>query len=542
MQKQEIQNLIACFEYIKRYFVDIFDSLQALWEVLLVCKNYEDALQDKEKFFMYARKLGINEPLLKDLKMAKILKFLSHKTLQPEILEEFFHIITQQKTSNKLYDYSTPMEINRLLIGLLELEDGESLYNPCYGMGSVFLSQMPRILLFGEELDLRLASIARLIVQLCGIQVERLCVNDLLKSPSFVDENGFRKFDKILCNPPMYAHMGIELLKRDTRFSLTPALAKRYPELVFLIHSLSHLKNRGVFIVRNPVLQKGSNEAKVRQMLCEERLISAIIELPKNIFPLHNCEYSIIVIAPNSEEILHINANCEYFCHKEGRYNRLRHWDELLRIFKQRQVTPYSRLTNVAKINPLKDMRASSVNENPNAKKTLESEGFELIRGQRVYGGKFDSEIEFYDVGIADFHTLGYSTNFKNKKNRGDRKKIAKYTLKPYDILLPLRGVYPKVAILGEIEPICVANAGLVVLRCNDPKKSAGLYCYFFTQEGEEALRQVYEKQSMLDIDRLLSLSLPDCLPLGLMDRILELSQKMQEVEEEIHRLKECKE
>lgn len=542
MQKTGVKNLLACFEYIKKYCLDIFDSLQALLEVLLVCKNHPDIFKskDEESFFCYMRQMGIEDSLLKDLRPSKILKFLSQDELKGEVIEEFFHIIAQQKTHNKLYDYSTPMEINRLLIGILDLKDGERLYNPCYGMGSVFLSKMPKIELFGEELDSRLALIANLIVRLCGIKVERLCVNDLLKSPSFLNEDGFMKFDKILCNPPMYAHMGIEFLKKDARFALTPALAKRYPELVFLIHSLSHLKDRGVFIVRNQVLQKGSNEAKVRQMLCEAHLISAIIELPKNIFPLQSYDFSIIVIAPDSREILHINANDEHFYHKDGKYNRLSHLDELLDIFKKRKITPYSGLTSLENLDPSRDLRASSILESAHksAKKTLKTEGFRLIRGQRVYGGSFDVDIDFYDVGVADFKALGYSTEFENKRSKGNFKKIIKYALHPYDILLPLRGICPKVAILGDIKDRCVANGGLVVLRCDDYKKSIGLYCYFFSYEGEEALRQIYEKSGVLDLERLMTISLPDDLPIDLMDKILDLSQRMNELENEIIKLK----
>ncbi len=542
MQKIEVKNLLACFEYIKKYCLDIFDSLQALLEVLLVCKNYPDIFnsKDEDSFFLYAKNMVIEDPLLKNLRTNKVLKFLSQNELRGEVIEEFFHIITQQKTHNKLYDYSTPMEINCLLIGILDLKDGESLYNPCYGMGSVFLTQMPKIKLFGEELDYRLALIAKLIVRLCEIRVEELCVNDLLKSPSFVNKHGFMKFDKILCNPPMYAHMGVEFLKKDARFALTPALAKRYPELVFLIHSLSHLKDRGVFIVRNQVLQKNSNEAKVRQMLCEAHLISAIIELPKNIFPLQNHDFSIIVIAPNSREILHINANDEYFYHRDGKYNRLTHLDELLDIFKKRKVTRYSRLTSLKNLDSSKDLRASSILENADKSttKTLKKEGFRLIRGQRVYGGSFDVDIDFYDVGVADFKALGYSTEFENKRSKGNFKKIIKYALRPYDILLPLRGICPKVAILGDIKDRCVANGGLVVLRCDDYQKSIGLYCYFFSHKGEEALRQIYEKGGILDLDRLMRLGLPDKLPIDLMDRILDLSERMCQLEDEILKLK----
>ncbi|WP_104697188.1 MULTISPECIES: N-6 DNA methylase [unclassified Helicobacter] len=554
MQREETQKLIHCFEYLKKHCLDIFDALNVMLEVLLLWRKDSSifSLNPKvfkrvaEDFFIYHH---INQPLLinDNIKSSRIKKILMGTTLTLDVIEKFFYVITQQKTLNKLYYYSTPLQINRLLVGLLDVQENEEVYNPCYGVGSIFLSLaklQPKARIFGEELDFKLAHIAILITKICDMDSKNLFINDLLKNPQFITDKGIKKFDKVLCNPPMYAYMGLEYLKKDVRFSQMGALAKHYSELIFLTHSLVHIKKRGVFIVRNQVLQKSYSEAKIRQRLLEDRVIEAIIELPKNILPFQNHDLSIIVLAPNSENILHINANNDFFYAKEGKYNCLRNLDYLLDIFKNKKIGNYSQLTHV------KDVRYDDLSVgtyvNPNmddSGNTIEKAGFEVIRGQRVYGSKEDEEISYFDIGIADFSTLGFTKKFENLKTRGNPKKIKKYALKSYDILLSLRGSMPKITILEKINFACVANTGVVVLRHKDIKKNLALYCYFFTKQGQEKLRSIYEKSSKesLNIELLLRLVLPHNYEIfyeRFFEKILELSQDLERLEKRILELR----
>lgn len=560
LKKEELKKLIDCFEYLKKHYLDIFDALHAMLEVLLICKHAsflfdlrpKDLHSALDDFF---NQYEISQPKLSlnSIKLNRLKKNLLNIKFDLKLIEEFIYIITQQKTVNKLYYYSTPLQVNRLLVGLLDIKCGEEVYNPCYGMGSVFLSLTQicsEVRLFGEELDSKLSEIAVLIAKVCGIESKNLFVNDLLKDPYFIKRQEVRKFDKILCNPPMSAYVGLESLKKDARFSQMGALAKHYSELIFLTHSLAHLKKRGVFIVRNQVLQKSASEAKMRQKLLENRMIEAIIELPKNIFPLQNHDLSIIVLAPNSEEVLHINANNDFFYIRDGKYNQLTNLDYLLELFKNKVNSPYSKLTSIKEIKQ-DDLSVNAYLNfaSDNSFYTLKKVGFEAIRGQRVYGSKADEKISYYDIGIADFKLLGFITiqNLENIKEWGNKRKIQKYALQSYDILLSLRGNSPKITILGDIgDKICVANTGVVVLRHQEKQKALQLYCFLFTQEGQEKLRQVYEKSSKdsLSLELLLDLSLPKDYEKffeKIFHRILKLSDKLDNLNKEIAHLRSIK-
>lgn len=512
-----MQNLLKCFEYLKPYHIDMLDAIAVMMELFTLQSKTPESITtilklDKPKASaMLLQKLReIIEPELfiepnPKINPRKILKLLASTPISHSIIEQFLHTITQKKTTNKLYFYSTPYEINQLLVGILDIQAGESIYNPCYGMGSVFLSLShiaPHITLYGEELDPKLSLIARLIANLSKLDSSNLYVNDILASPIFMQGTGYKKFDKILCNPPLNAHLGTELLKDDERFSTAGNLIKTYPELVFLLHSLAHLGQKGVFIVRNQTLMKSSLEKRLRDKLCEDEMIEAIIELPKNIFPHQSYDFSLLVISSSNKQILHIDASSEHFYTKDGKYNRLINTQEILQLYRTKDKSPYSSLTPIASINP-QDLRAHSYVKDSHTRvkatpvksttQSLETLGVEIFRGQRIYGTQKDEEIEFFDIGIADFAPCGYTESFQTKKQLGNKSKIHKYQVRSYDILLSLRGITPKLTILGDITHTSVVNAGIIVLRAPSKAIAQGLYCYLFSQSGEQALAHLYK-------------------------------------------------
>lgn len=532
VRRYVVKKLLDCFDYLKRYHSDLLDVVSIMLELFIFKKERPGILTDmieksskrktiKDEIQTILQNLigtQLYVPISNSANVSKILKTLHSSSIELHDIEHFLHIISQKRTTNKLYYYSTPKEVNDLLALLLDLQDDDEVYNPCYGIGSIFLSLgnlNSNIHLYGEELDDRLSNIAKLIARFAKINTYKLYVNDILKQPMFKAGSILRQFNKVICNPPLYAHMGIEQLKGDERFSKIGILAKNYPELVFLTHALAHLKERGVFITRNQTLQKSFLEEKLRDKLVQKRMIEAVIELPKNIFPHQACDFSVLVISHNNTEILHINANNPHFYVKDGKYNQLRNIDEIAMLFNQKKVSRYSKITNITDVKT-HDLRASyylaSKAKQANELSLGDLEAM-IFRGQRVYGGDKDSDITYYDVGIADFAPCGFSTHFTHKKTKGNKQKIQKYRLKPYDILLSLRSIVPKVTILGEEvkECVAVANAGILILRLLDKDKAVGLYCYFFSNEGFNHLKSIYKQSGdgMIYMDELLTSTIP---------------------------------
>lgn len=543
-----MKKLLDCFDYIKQYHSDILDVVNIMLELFVFHKERYESISKliikahkrkpiKDEFELALHEQIGNElyiPISKTLNTLKVLKVLYSSRIEISNVEQFLHIISQKRTTNKLYYYSTPKEVNELLTTLLELHDRECVYNPCYGIGSIFLSIGSKnscIELYGEELDSKLSNIAKLIARFSGIKKYELFVNDILRKPIFKDKDKLRTFDKVICNPPLYIHMGIEQLKEDERFSKTGMLAKNYPELAFLTHGLSHLKNRGVFIVRNQILQKSFLEEKLRERLIQEQMLESVIELPKNIFPHQSHDFSILIISHNNKNIFHINANNPHFFIKDGKYNQLVRIQEIIELFRNKRETQYSKLTSIEEIK-INDLRASyylsSPQRNANSLRLVDIRT-KIFRGQRVYGSNKDSSIEYYNIGIADFAPCGFSTHFQHKKTSGDTKKIYKYRLQPYDILLSLRGIMPKMTILGKnvSDFVAVANSGIIILRLKNKNEAIGLYCYFFSMNGFEHLSEIYKKsgENIIYTNELLNIQIPS-------NYLIDSDAKMQKIEE----------
>lgn len=512
-EKQSIKELLNCFEYIKCYHTDMLDCIGIMLEMFWLKRHSPAfiesliALAAKRKPIYEecanALKDALGEelyiPLNPHSNLLKILKVIAANDASNRTIEEFLHIITQKKTTHKLFSYSTPLEVNELLVGLLDIRPSQSVYNPCYGMGSLFFAianTAHHIELYGEELEGSLARIAKIICKILDLNSNHLLLNNILTNEQFKHQ----KFDKIICNPPLDSHIGTQFLKEDKRFATYESLIKTHPELLFLIHSLYYLKDKGVFILRTQTLLKTSLEGKLRERLCEEGLIESIIELPKNIFPHQTHDFFIMVLSQNNHAILHINANSPHFYRKDGKYNRIIHLDELLDIYRHKRVGEYSSLTPMHQINP-HDLSVSAYVQKPtkqpqNNHTPLGALDVQIFRGQRVYGGSKDEKITYFDLGIADFTDFGFCYEFSTQRFKGDVHKIHRYSLKPYDIAISIRGTAPKFTILAPSiqEHKVVANAGIIIVRAPNAQVAIGIYCYLFSTQGQNILAKLYER------------------------------------------------
>lgn len=511
-REQNLKELLNCFEYIKCYHTDMLECIGIILEMFWLKRHFPEFIETL--ITLAAKRKPIYEECTSTLKNAlgeelyiplnphsnllKILKVIIANDASNYTIEEFLHIITQKKTTHKLFSYSTPLEVNELLVGLLDIKQNQSVYNPCYGMGSLFFAianNTHQFELYGEELESSLSRIAKIICKILDLDSSHLLLNNILTNESFKHQ----KFDKIICNPPLNSHIGAQFLKEDKRFATYESLIKTYPELLFLIHSLFYLKDKGVFILRTQTLLKSSLEGKLRERLCEEGLIEAIIELPKNLFPHQTHDFSIIVLSQNNDAILHINANTSHFYHKDGKYNRLINLDDLLDIYRNKRTSEHSCLTPMRDINP-HDLTAAAYVQKPIQKaqnhSLLSTLGIQIFRGQRVYGGSKDEKIAYFDLGIADFTDFGFCYEFSTQRFKGDVHKIHKYSLLPYDIAISIRGTTPKFTILSpDIKGSkVVPNAGIIILRAKNPQTAIGIYCYLFSTQGQNALAVLYEK------------------------------------------------
>lgn len=119
-------------------------------------------------------------------------------------------------TNKKAGEFYTPRSVVRLLVDILDLQEGETIYDPACGTGGMLLGAVEHVCakggdpraffgkLYGQEKNLTTASVVRMNLLLHGMEdfiVER---GDTLRNPVFTDPStgGIATFDCVIANPP----------------------------------------------------------------------------------------------------------------------------------------------------------------------------------------------------------------------------------------------------------------------------------------------------------------------------------------------------
>jgi len=258
-------------------------------------------------------------------------------------------------------EFYTPAEVVRIMVQLIEPQEGMSIYDPCAGSGGMLIQSKqyvqevggnPRNLeLAGQELNGGTWAICKMNMLLHGVRSADVRQGDTIKEPQHLDKKGeIRHFDRVIANPPFsqnYSRNGMQFAERFTTW--LPESGKK-ADLMFVQHMVASLKSDGKLAVVMPhgVLFRGGEEKTCRQKFIEDGILEAVIGLPAGLFYGTGIPACVLVInkndSANRKSVLFINADREY---KEGKnQNSLRPEDieKITQVYRTRQaLDKYSR-------------------------------------------------------------------------------------------------------------------------------------------------------------------------------------------------------
>lgn len=207
------------------------------------------------------------------------------------------------ESGKKAGEFFTPRAVVRLMVQLLDPQEGESIYDPTCGSGGMLVEavnqvhghgQDPRTLrLYGQEVQATTAAIARMNLYLHDIETFSVRRGDTLRDPRFREPDGsLTRFDAVIANPPF--SIGKEVpwghdVWADDPFgrSDTGVPPRQYADLAFVQHMLTsaHAEHGRVAVVMpRGVLFRGGAEQRIREQLVRRGLLGAVVALPKNLF------------------------------------------------------------------------------------------------------------------------------------------------------------------------------------------------------------------------------------------------------------------
>ena len=243
-------------------------------------------------------------------------------------------------------EFYTPRPVVKLMVRLVDPQEGMAIYDPCSGSGGMLIyarnhvadngGDSTNLSLAGQENNGTTWSISKMNMLLHGIRDADLRNDDTLTDPAHTRGGELRRFDRVITNPPFSQNYDKASLTHAERFryGYTPPGGKK-ADLMFLQHMLAVLKRDGIVATVMPhgVLFRGGAEGKIRRRIIEDDLLDTVIGLGPNLFYGTGIPAAILILRAKGSKpperrgkVLFINADRDY---GEGRaQNHLRPRDE----------------------------------------------------------------------------------------------------------------------------------------------------------------------------------------------------------------------
>lgn len=224
-------------------------------------------------------------------------------------------------------EFYTNRTVVHLMTEMLDVQPGESVYDPTCGSGGMLLSciahlraqkkEWRNVKLYGQERNLMTSSIARMNCFLHGIEDFRIERGDTLAEPKLVEGDRLQRFDVVLANPPYsIKQWNREAFAADpwgrNVFGVPPQGRADYAFQQHILQSLKPRTGRCAVLWPHGVLFR-QEETKMRRKLIEADLIECVLGLGPNLFYNSPMEACVVVCRTQKSKsrrgkILFINA------------------------------------------------------------------------------------------------------------------------------------------------------------------------------------------------------------------------------------------
>ncbi|MGW3873570.1 N-6 DNA methylase [Streptomyces sp. NPDC005055] len=264
--------------------------------------------------------------------------------------------------------FYTPRSVIRMMVRLVEPQEGHSVYDPCCGSGGMLIlakeyveehgQDASTLAVYGQEENGSAWAMARMNMLLHGMTGEGIAHGDTLADPKHEDAQGeLLRFDRVLTNPPFaqnYKRKGMPHPERMS-YGWSPESGKK-ADLMFIQHVLSVLEPDGVAasVMPHGVLFRDGEEAKIRQQMIEKHRLEAVIGVGPNIFYGTTIPACILVLRgfdglPENKRggVLFINADLEFTAGRAQNAVDPQHEEKIVTAFRERKdVEGFSRIVS----------------------------------------------------------------------------------------------------------------------------------------------------------------------------------------------------
>ncbi|MCF8389764.1 MAG: type I restriction-modification system subunit M [Bacteroidales bacterium] len=209
-------------------------------------------------------------------------------------------------------EFYTPKTIVNLIAEMIEPYQGV-IYDPCCGSGGMFVQSLKfvqnhqgntkNISIYGQEYTSTTYKLAKMNLAIRGISAN---LGEVPANTFSKDQHPDLKADFIMANPPFNQKdwRASDELTDDPRwngYEVPPTSNANYG---WILHMASKLSENGTagFILANGALSGGGTEYEIRKKMIENRLVEAVLVLPRNLFYTTDISVTLWIINKNKKE------------------------------------------------------------------------------------------------------------------------------------------------------------------------------------------------------------------------------------------------
>ena len=297
-------------------------------------------------------------------------------------------------------EFFTPSSVSTLLSKLVEAKEGDRIYDPTCGSGSLLIKASKEVgnenfAIYGQEKNGQTHALCKMNMFLHEINDANIAWGDTLRNPLHKEHDHLMKFDVVVANPPFSLDKwGAEDLTEDIYgrfgYGLPP---KSKGDYAFVEHMLASLNAEGRMGVVLPhgVLFRGASEGKIRKAIIDDNLLDAVIGLPANLFFGTGIPATILLFKKgrSNTDVLFVDASREF--NKDKNQNSIddEHIAKILEAYKARK-----EIEKYAHVAPLEEIVENDYNLNiPRYVDTFEEEEKVDIEATKANITKIEAEL-----------------------------------------------------------------------------------------------------------------------------------------------------
>lgn len=297
------------------------------------------SLCDEVERYLYFKKIKINlyENILNDYNKNV------YKSSLDRYIKKFFKIINDYENIEKkfkvyiLTKFYTIM-INEIKVSynliclikeLLRNVKFNSIYDPAIGTGNIISEVIKNHnvdIIEGQDISEFEVNITKmhLILNERENAANSIYIGNSIINPLNIIKGNLKKFDCIVCNPPLNGEWGANVVKDNDKFNrfhrgIPP---KNLPSFAYITHIVESLSDNGLGVVVVPqgVLFRDGSEESIRRQLVEEGIVDTIIYLPHNMMVGTHIPINIMILnkAKKDRDVFIIDLT-EYGTTKNGK-------------------------------------------------------------------------------------------------------------------------------------------------------------------------------------------------------------------------------